>query len=454
MNHHEDTIFARASAPGRAGVMVVRISGPQSVTLCQRLTGRTPPSARRATLRHVVARDGEVIDSGLVLYFSAPDSFTGEDVLELHLHGARAVLAEVVALCAEHPGCRAAEPGEFSRRAFYNNKLDLTAAEGIADLVEAETVLQARQALRQMQGAIAQQIATWRTRLIHALALIEAEIDFSAEEGDVPERLAATVSTDLRALHAEITTALAQGGHGERLRAGVQVAILGAPNAGKSTLLNRVAQREVAIVSEIAGTTRDVLEVPLDLNGVPVTLFDTAGLRDSSDPIERIGVERARARAEQADLKLLLFDVNLSVDAATAHWLDDDCLIVLSKADRVDAATLTAHRLAQHPLALALSAQTGFGMDALLVALQRRAEALVAGGSEPVITRARHRRHLQDVLNALQPALDALDEPLGLDVALLAEDLRQAARALGRITGSVDAETVLDEVFATFCIGK
>ena len=303
-----DTIYAPATAPGRAPVGVLRVSGPQAAAVAAALTGRAPPPPRTAALRRL--RDpvtGEPIDQALLLWFPAPRSETGEDLLEIQHHGGAAVLGMLLTALEHVPGCRPAGPGEFTRRAFLNGKLDLTAAEGLADLIDATTAGQARQALRQLDGGLGRLYGSWRERLLTALARIEAEIDFAAEE-EVPEAMVAQVLPDLQRLRAELAAHLADAGRGERLRAGVTVAVIGAPNVGKSSLVNLLARREVAIVTAIAGTTRDVIEVQLDLGGVPVTLLDTAGLRESADPVEAEGVARARHRAAQADLRLLVVD--------------------------------------------------------------------------------------------------------------------------------------------------
>ena len=437
-----DTIFALASAPGRSGVQVVRLSGPRAGEALAALTLRPLPRPREAAL--AALRDpatGEAIDRGLLLWFPAPASFTGEDVAELHLHGGRAVLAAATsALCAL--GLRVAEPGEFARRAFENGKLDLTEAEAIADLVDAETSAQRRQALRQMEGALGRLYEGWRTRLVRALAHLEADIDFPDE--DLPDGVAPAVAPVLRDLIGEIAAHLDDGHRGERLRDGVSIAILGAPNAGKSSLLNAIARRDVAIVSARAGTTRDVIEVQLDLGGYPVILADTAGLRDAADEIEQEGIRRARQRAGSADLKLLVFDATVPPDAATLELLDGDAVAVLNKADLAGG---VADRVGTAP-ALPVSAATGAGLPGLLAALEARVAERLAGSGAPPLTRARHRAALEECRDSLERAMAA---PLP---ELVAEDVRLAARALGRITGRVDVEDLLDVIFRDFCIGK
>ena len=445
-----ETIFAPATVTGRAALAIVRISGPAAGDVCRGLTGRPPPAPRRATrarLRHPVT--AELLDEGLVLWFPAPRSFTGEDVLELHLHGGRAVISGIMAALSDLPGLRPAEPGEFTRRAFLNGRLDLTAVEGLADLIDAETRAQARQALRQLDGALGRLYQSWRQILLRALARLEAEIDFAPEE-EVPDDLLESVRPEVERLSAEIAAHLADGHRGERLRAGLTVAVVGPPNAGKSSLVNRLARRDVAIVTPLPGTTRDVLEVPLDLAGYPVTLLDTAGLREVADVIEAEGVRRARDRAERADLRLIMFDGAAwpSQDPATAALVDHAAVVTVSKSDLI--AQPGGLAVGGHA-ALRVSCLTGDGMQRLLDVLTERARELMTTGNEPLLTRARHRAALQaagEVLTRFSAAPD------GAELALMAEDLRLAARALGRVTGEVAVEDVLDRIFAEFCIGK
>lgn len=443
-----DTIFAPATAPGRAAVAIVRLSGPASADVCRCLTKRPPPPPRRGSLRRLYdPRTGTVLDQGLVLWFPGPRSVTGEDVLELHVHGGRAVVAGVLEGLSDLAGLRLAEAGEFTRRAFLNGQLDLTAVEGLADLIAAETRAQVRQAYRQLDGALGRLCEGWREGLLNALARVEAEIDFAAEEA-VPDRLLAVVRPGVERLSAEISRHLADAGRGERLRAGLTVAVVGAPNAGKSSLVNRLAQRDVAIVTATPGTTRDVIEVHLDLAGYPVTLLDTAGLREPADEIEAEGVRRARERAAHADLRLVIVDATEwpRVDPAIGTMVDDLALVAVNKADLVplpEPLEVGGHR------ALRLSCRTGEGVDAVLDALARRSVDLMAVGNEPMLTRARHRAALQAAAEALERFLEGSD-----DLAMRAEDLRLAARALGRITGRVGVEDVLDRIFAEFCIGK
>lgn len=439
------TIYALSSAPGRAGVAVVRLSGPQAGAALKVLTGRDLPQARLAR-RAVLRGDDGPIDDGLVLWFPGPASFTGEDVAELHLHGGRAVLAALFAALGRQPGLRLAEPGEFSRRAFEHGKLDLTAAEGIADLINAETEAQRRQSLRQMQGELGRLYEGWRQALLRALAHLEADIDFPEE--DLPAGVAAKVTPAVQSLRTEIARHLADNRRGERLRDGVGVVILGAPNVGKSSLLNALARREAAIVSDLAGTTRDIIEVQLDLGGYPVVLADTAGLRESADRIESEGVRRALARAESADLKIVVLDATTwpDVPEATRALIDKDCLLLANKTDQralPEGAAIDGHKV------LPLSVSSGAGLDELLRALEQAVAARFELTGNAALTRARHRE-------ALEYCAASLDRFLAdpSDAELAAEDLRLAARALGRITGRIEVEDILDVVFRDFCIGK
>jgi tRNA modification GTPase len=408
-----------------------------------------------AHLRRLADPDSRAeLDRALVLWFAGPASYTGEDMAELHLHGGRSVVAAVVGALSRRPELRPADPGEFTRRAFDNGKLDLSEVEGLADLIDAETEAQRRQALRQMTGELSRLTEAWRRRLLSGLAHLEAAIDFPEE--DLPESLLDDARTEAAELGGEIGRYLADRGRGERLRDGLQIAIVGPPNSGKSSLLNALARRDVAIVSELAGTTRDVIEVHLDLGGYPVTLADTAGLRSlaesGGDTVEREGMRRARGRAAAADLKLAVFDVtkwpNLEPEALAV--VDRDTLAVLNKIDLgPEIPDQPGPAALRDRPRFAISARTGQGLDRLLEEIERRVvESLGVAGAAPLVTRARHRKALEDCRAALERvAAAALPE-------LAAEDLRLAARALGRIAGRVDVEEVLDVIFRDFCIGK
>jgi len=442
-----DTIYAFATAPGRAGVALLRLSGPHAGAALHALAGRLPTPRHALVTRFSDPRSGEVIDRGIALFFPAPRSLTGEDVAELHVHGGRAVASALLAALAAQPGLRLAEPGEFSRRAFLNGKFDLTEAEGIADLVAAETAAQRRQALRQMAGEAGRLYESWRTRLLHAQARVEAEIDFP-DEG-LPADLAAAVAAQLAEIKGEITHFLADGHRGERLRDGLAVAVLGPPNAGKSSLVNALARREVAITAATAGTTRDVIEVALDLSGFPVTLADTAGLRAARNAIEEEGVRRARARAASADLKLVVVDATKPKEKISlAALVDNDTVVVANKMDLAPADGAAWADALGAGVAVRISVATGAGMAALEARLGAEIARRFGGESAPLITRARHRQ-------ALEAAGAALDRyPQAGAPELAAEELRQAVRALGRITGRVGVEDLLDVVFREFCIGK
>jgi tRNA modification GTPase len=454
------TIFALSSGRPPAAIAVVRISGPQTRLALERLTGRVPQPRQATLVRVRESKNGEVIDEALALWFPAPASETGEDVAELQLHGGHAVIAGVLKALSAVKDCRMAEPGEFTRRAFENGKLDLTAVEGLGDLIAAETAAQRRQAFRQLKGLIGDRAEAWRQRLIHALALVEARIDFS-DEADVPEDLINPAVKIARGLRDEIAAALADGGRGERLRDGLVVAIAGPPNAGKSTLFNRLARREAAIVSPFAGTTRDVIEVHLDLDGYPVTVVDTAGIREAAEPVEQEGVRRARARAAAADLVLWVTDVSVEGRAnARLPGLNSDApqWLVKNKIDLLEIASCGSHS-GGHPerdefkFVFSISAQRGEGLDALFGALAEFARKSFPVAEAAVVTRARHRGALEDTAAALDRAVaeSAAKTPRE---EVIAEELRHAAWALGRLTGRVDVEDVLDKIFRDFCIGK
>jgi tRNA modification GTPase len=485
-----DTIFALSSGHGRAGVAVIRVSGPSAGVVIERMAAPTP-KPRFAAFRTIKHPDsGEVLDQALVLWFPGPKSESGEDMAELQVHGGRAVVGGVLAAIGSMEGCRLAEPGEFARRAFENGKLDLTGVEGLADLIDAETAAQRRQALRQAEGGLARLYGGWRRRLIEAMALLEAAIDFS-DEGDVAHDAEAIARSNAASLRDAISAHLDDGYRGELVRDGFQVVLAGAPNAGKSSLLNALARRNVAIVSDEAGTTRDIIEVKLDLEGLPVVVSDTAGIREAAGKVEQEGVRRALQRARHADLVVWLVDAtadpatladaaaladpvvslpNLGLeDAAVLRQVQDgdsvrqdgvsgpldgasatkasvdQTLVVLSKFDLVDAAR-------QPPVAgaIRLSVVTGEGIDVLTGLLAAAGRASMGSDEAPALTQARHRHHLEQCLASLRAGLA---QRAG-DTELVADDLRRAADALGRLTGAVDAEDVLDEVFGRFCIGK
>lgn len=427
-----DTIFAQATAPGRSGVCVIRISGPQAFPAARTIAGELPES-HKSGLRSVRGRDGEVIDRGLVLPFAGPHSFTGEDVVELHLHGSIAVTLAVLELLSNFDGLRLAEPGEFTRRALENEKLDLAQVEGLADLIDAETEAQRKQAVRVFSGHLGDLVEGWRSDLIRAAALLEATIDFADEE--VPVDVTPEVTDLLQRVEQSIAQEIEGSKIAERIRLGFEVAIIGAPNAGKSTLLNALAGRDAAITSEVAGTTRDIVEVRMDLGGLPVTLLDTAGLRETADVVESIGIDRAISRAKDADLRVFLAS---DEDQLPLEPLSGD-IVVHPKAD-------------QFPEVMsAVSGLTGQGIDELVARISDVLKQRSMGSG--IATHERHRAAMSTALAGIERAKDVLAR--GADCYdLTAEELRMVVRALEAVVGRIGVENLLDEIFTSFCIGK
>jgi tRNA modification GTPase len=446
MHPREQTIFALSSGRPPSAIAMVRVSGPQAGPLLTLLAGKIPIPriATRALLRDA---NRQPIDDAVVLWFPGPASATGEDVAEFHVHGGRAVLAALFTALSGFADVRAAEPGEFTRRAFENGKLDLTEAEGLDDLIHADTDRQRRQALRQLKGLLGDRARDWRAEIIGASALIEAGIDFS-DEGDVPAELIAPALAKIKKLLDEIEEVLAAQGRSERLRDGLVVAISGPPNVGKSTLINQLARREVAIVSPHAGTTRDIIEVQLDLDGYPVTVIDTAGIRETDDPVEQEGVRRARARAAEADLVLWLVDAPDKKDPdknSAPIWM------VRNKIDLDAAGQGVVPALAgSDRITFEISASRGDGLPELMAALVRFAQDYFGSDSGGLIGRARQRQLLEETAASLHSSIEVLGE--GEELA--AEHLRVAALSLGRLLGRVDVEDILDVIFREFCIGK
>jgi tRNA modification GTPase len=439
-----DTIYALASAPGRAGVAVIRVSGPNARAVCEVVAG-SMPEPRRTSLRRFRAIDGSLIDQGLLVWFEGPNSFTGEDSAELHIHGGPAVV-EAMAAALSAAGGRVAQAGEFTRRAFANGKFDLTEAEGLADLIDAETEGQRAQALAQMTGTLKDVYARWREDLITILSALEGEIDFPDEE-DVPDHLGETAGAPLTGLIEAVKAHLDDGRRGERVRDGFVITLVGAPNAGKSALLNRLARRDAAIVTEIPGTTRDIVEVRLVLGGFPVILADTAGLREAADRVEAEGVRRAKARAEDADLRLGVVDVSreTSLEPVATALRPGDALI----ANKVDLARPRISPPGGVEM-IAVSASSGEGIEDLETWLTAEVVKRLGARETPALSRARHRQGVTRALDHLVAAQARLINAPELASA----EIHQALRALEGLTGRIDVEDVLDRVFSQFCIGK
>jgi tRNA modification GTPase len=446
MHPRDQTIFALSSGQLPSAIAIVRVSGSQARAALTQLAGKIPMAR---TAARVLLRDAafDPIDDAVVLWFPGPASATGEDVAEFHVHGGRAVLAAVFAELSGIENVRPAEPGEFTRRSFENGKLDLTEAEGLDDLIHADTDRQRRQALRQLRGLLGDRARDWRAQIIEAQALIEAGIDFS-DEGDVPAELIAPALAKIKTLLGEIKDALGASGRSERLRDGLMVAIAGPPNVGKSTLMNQLARREVAIVSPHAGTTRDVIEVRLDLDGYPVTVIDTAGIRETDDPVEQEGVRRARARAAEADLVLWLADAageKIGPTSGTPVWL---------VRNKIDLGAIEAGAAASGQSVGArefrISARHGDGVAELVTAMIAFAQDYFGANEGGLVSRERQRKLLQETAESLQRSV----EMIGGGEELAAEDLRRASYSLGRLLGRVDVEDILDVIFREFCIGK
>lgn len=443
-----DTIYALSTPPGFGGIAVIRASGPHARAGLRALTqtGKKLPASRHASYRTLInpQQPDDKLDHALVILFQGPNSFTGEDCVEYHVHGGPAVIEGVLSALSRLPNHRPATAGEFTRRAFENGRMDLTSAEAVADLIHAETEEQRRQALQQMDGGLSRIYNGWKDRLSHLLALMEADLDFSDQ--DLPDDLLLKIRPDLSDMAHEIAAHLDDNRRGEMLRDGIRLVILGAPNAGKSSLTNALAQREVAIVSSMAGTTRDIIDIHLNLGGYPVILSDTAGLRveqlgDSDhDRIESEGIRRAITRASEADIKILLFDGTAAPDPQTLALADASSILVCNKSD-------LQHPDMQHGM-ISISALTGSGIDDLLEKITKLIRSKIGTRETPYLTRARHRAALEKTRDSVERSMTA---PLP---ELAAEDLRLAIRHLGSITGKVDVEDILDMIFRDFCIGK
>ena len=433
----DQTIFSLSSAAGRAGVAVIRISGDKAINVYKQLTKKEKIKEKYAQCNYIYDNKGNVIDQAITLFFKGPKSFTGEDVLEIQCHGSRAVIQKILSLISEIKGCRMAEAGEFTRRAVYNNKMDLTAAEGLIDLIDADTEAQRAWAVRQMGGELQNLYDGWRKQLVEYMAYLEAFIDFPEEE--IPPEKMAIINDGIHTLIHKIADHLDDNNRGINLKEGFQIAIVGAPNVGKSSLLNALAHKDVAIVSETAGTTRDIVEVYLDIAGYPVVIADTAGLRQTDEQIEKEGIKRALKRASDASLLIAMGEVGKELDKKTKDTFENhpNALLVFNKADK---------GIKQE--GLLISAKTGQGIDKLYQIIKEKVIEQMGSSGEVMLTRLRYKTALKECGEALGRALDETE------LELKAEELRLAARSLGKITGFVRTEELLDVIFSSFCIGK
>ena len=442
------TIYALSSGPGASGVAVIRISGSKTQEIVSALTSASLPKTRVATLKRLVnPKNSELIDEGLVLFFKSPNSYTGEDMAELHVHGSKSVVQEILNVLEEFDDCRLAEPGEFTKIAFQNNKINLLKAESIGDLIAAETELQRKQALRIMSGDSSKRYNFWRDELIKILADVEARIDFPEE--DIPDNLSENIKTKCLKIKNEMQGILDDNKTGEIIREGFKIAIIGPPNVGKSSLLNYLSRREVAIVSEKAGTTRDVIETHLDLEGIQVIILDTAGIRDTSDEIEKKGVKLAVSRAEDADLLIIMLDPkNLNFKGFLNEKLDGNSILVVNKSD-LGIENLQKLNFKVNPIIISI--KENYNVDKVIEAIKYKLKKQFLKSSDILITRSRHRLHLKECCKHLEVFLEKKNNN---EFDLAAEDLRLSIRHLGTIVGKVDVEEILGSIFENFCIGK
>ncbi len=448
-----NTIFAQCSGAGKSGVVVYRISGPTSISILEKLMDRTIDSMRPRTmyLRKIFNPTTKTqIDEAMVVYFNANSSFTGEESVEIHAHGSIAVMKLLNQSLVLMDNLRLAEPGEFAKRAFLNGKFDLTSAEGLADLIDAETELQHKQAIRQLGGGLEEIYANWRGGLLKIMSLIEAYIDFPDE--DIPKQILVDIKNNIDSLCREIAAHLKDNNRGERLRNGLKLAIIGKPNVGKSSLMNLLLKREAAIVSNIAGTTRDIIEGHLDIAGYPIIIQDTAGIReDSLDEIEQIGIKKAKEVLKLSDIKIIIYDASIQKTEETdpfADFIDDNTIIVFNKIDKAPDQVYNYHDGFKNVKPLYISAKTGENTDQLIKHISQIAQHIANPSEAPQITRERHRTQLSRTLESLS------DFNLENDLVLAAEDIRMAIRYLSNITGTITVDEILSEIFGNFCIGK
>lgn len=445
----DPTIYALSSGKGASGVAVIRLSGEGCLAILKAMTKKDDIAPRKASLRNIYhPENNDLLDQSLILYFKAPHSYTGEDCLEFHIHGGVAIIQSVLDAFSCFSFTKLADAGEFTRRAFDNNKMDLTKVESIADLIHAETEWQRKIALRQYSGVFEEKIVDWRQKLIHLMAYEEAFLDFPDE--DLPPEAKQDHTQDIEEIISDISSYLKNSHKGERIRSGFKIVLIGPPNSGKSTFLNILAKRDVAIVSDIAGTTRDSLEVHLNMAGIPVTIVDTAGLRSSADKIEKLGIEKSYQHADEADLKLVLFSAleteNYEIKQELNDLSDENTIHLYNKSDLNPDFILPNHFKTKSFL---ISAKTGQNIQELLSFIEEKLSKEIKGSVEDIlITRERHRMELEHCVEALQRSKTAIDSEL------LAEDLRLASRHLGKISGLIDVEDILDVIFHDFCIGK
>ncbi len=439
-----NTIFALATPMVKSGVAIIRISGENAAKALEKFDIFESLEPRKAHFRELKCQN-EVIDHVLLLWFPAPHSFTGENILEIQAHGSKAVLTEIIKCLSEIPDFRLAEAGEFAKRAFLNGKMDLTQAEGLADLIDAETSMQHRQAIRQMSGVLKNLYESWRAKLLKIMSLLEAYIDFPDEE--IPADITKDIEEEIELLKNSINSHILNSSSGEIIREGLYIPIIGAPNVGKSSLINHLSRRNVAIVSEIAGTTRDVIEVHMEIAGISVTLADTAGIRESEDVIERAGIEKAKLSVANSDLKIIIFEsgkIKKQMKDIASH-IDENAIILINKIDHMNFSEAETAGLAN---VIPISIKENSGLDRFMEILKAKILDLVNPSADPVMTRARHRVNLEHCLENLM--LFSMEK----EIILAAEDVRMAARSLGQITGKIDVEEILGEIFSNFCIGK
>ena len=442
------TIYALSSGPGISGVAVVRVSGKETAEVVKKLTGEELPSPRVATLKKFNKIDtNELIDEGVIIWFPGPNSYTGEDLAEFHVHGSRAVVSALHSSISKIKNCRLAEPGEFTKIAFQNGKINLLKAESIADLVSSETEIQRKQAIKIMSGKSSDQFNSWREKLLKILSHVEAKIDFPDE--DLPKDILSEIQKTSDQISSEIKKILDDQKVGERIREGFKIAIVGPINAGKSSLLNYLSKRDVAIVSEIAGTTRDVIETHLNLDGYPVVVSDTAGIRDSKNEIEKKGIKLALNRAEDADLKLVIIDAkNVDFTGVLKDLVDENAILVVNKSDLLNGKLNDKLKKYDHIL---ISIKNNSNLDKLILKIKSKLENKFLSHGDILITRERHRQHLEQCINHLQ---NFKNKNGSEEFDKAAEDLRLATRHLGMIVGKVDVEEILGSIFNDFCIGK